>query len=128
MIFVTQDFPIGLLLTFDGPDTMLLSNPAREDSALDVSIQSIDAGQQTVTLQNNGSSDADLSGCILFSVRSDALLRFPEGTILPAGQTLVIGAVGEITFPNEDKPLSRKKANTVTLYDSLGTRLSQYEQ
>ena len=128
MIFLTQDFPLGLLVTFDSPDTMLLSNPARKDSALDVSIQSIDAEAQTVTLQNNGSSDADLSGCILFSVRSDALLRFPEGTLLPAGQTLVIGAGGEIAFPNENKPLSKKKANTVTLYDSLGTRLAQYEQ
>lgn len=128
MIFLTQDFPIGLLLTFDGPDTMLLSNPARKDSSLDVSIQSIDVDAQTVTLENNGSSDADLSGCILFSVRSDALLRFPEGTRLPAGQTLTIGANGEVAFPNEDKPLSKKKTNTVTLYDSLGTRLAQYEQ
>lgn len=128
MIFLTQDFPIGLLVTFDSPDTMLLSNPARKDSALDVSIQSIDVEAQTVTLENNGSFDADLSGCILFSVRSDALLRFPEGTLLPAGQTLAIGAGGEVAFPNEDKPLSKKKANTVTLYDSFGTRLSQYEQ
>jgi len=128
MIFVTQDFPIGLLLTFDGADTMLLSNPARVDSALDVSIQSIDVDQQTVTLENNGSSDANLSGCVLFSARSDALLRFPEGMLLPAGQTLVIGAGGDLAFPNEDKPLSKKKANTVSLYDSLGTRLSQYEQ
>lgn len=128
MIFLTQDFPLGLLVTFDSPDTILLSNPARKDSALDVSIQSIDAEAQAVTLENNGSSDADLSGCILFSVRSDALLRFPEGTRLPAGQTLTIGANGEVAFPNEDKPLSKKKTNTVTLYDSLGTRLAQYEQ
>jgi len=128
MIFLTQDFPIGLLVTFDGPDTMLLSNPARKDRTLDVSIQSIDVEAQTVTLENNGSSDADLSGCILFSVRSDALLRFPEGTRLPAGQTLTIGAGGEVSFPNEDKPLSKKKTNTVTLYDSFGTRLAQYEQ
>jgi competence protein ComEC len=128
MIFLTQDFPIGLLVTFDGPDTMLLSNPARGDSSLDVSIQSIDMGQQTVTLENNGSSDANLSGCTLYSKRSDALLRFPEGTILPAGQTLTIGTGKDFSFPNEDKPLSKKKANTVTFYDSYGARHSQYEQ
>jgi competence protein ComEC len=128
MVFLTQDFPIGMLFTFDGPDTMLLSNPARQDSALDVSIQGIDAQQQTVTLENNASSDANLSGCTLYSKRSDALLRFPEGTILPAGQTLTIGAGGDLSFPNEDKPLSKKKANTVTFYDTYGARHSQYEQ
>ncbi len=127
MVFLTQDFPIGMLVTFDGPDAMLLSNPARGDSSLDVSIQSIDAEQQTVTLENNASESADLSGCILFSVRSDALLRFPEGTLLPAGQTLTIGTGGDLSFPNEDKPLSKKKANTVTFYDSYGARHSQYE-
>ena len=128
MIFLTQDCPIGVLVTFDGPDTMLLSNLARGDSALDVSIQGIDAAQQTVMLENNGASDANLSGCILFSVRSDALLRFPEGTILSAGQMLTIGTGEDLSFPNEDKPLSKKKANTVTLYDAYGVRLSQYEE
>ena len=128
MVFLTQDFPIGMLVTFDGPDTMLLSNPARGDSSLDVSIQCIDAGQQTVTLENNASESADLSGCMLFSKRTDALLRFPEGTLLPAGQTLTIGTGQDLSFPNEDKPLSKKKANTVTFYDSYGARHSQYEQ
>ncbi len=127
-IFVTQDFPLGVLLTFDGANTLLPSNPARNDTALNVAIRSIDAEQQTVTLENNGSLDADLTGSILFSVRSDSLLRFPEGTILPAGETLIVGAGGEFAFPGEDKPLSKKKANTVTLYDAYGTRLSQYKQ
>ena len=127
-IFVTQDFPIGVLVTFDGANTMLLSNPARNDTALDVSIQGIDTDQQTVTLQNNGSMIADLSGCLLFSKRTDALLRFPAGTTLAAGATLTIGAEGDVAFPNEDKPLSKKKANTVTFYDAYGARLSQYEQ
>ncbi len=128
MIFLTQDFPIGMLVTFDGRDTILLSNPARGDSTLDVSIQGIDAEQQTVTLENNGSASADLSGCILFSKRSDALLRFPAGTSLAAGATLTVGAGGDLAFPNEEKPLSNKKTNTVTFYDSYGARRSQYEQ
>ena len=127
-VFLTQAFPLGVLLTFDGANTLLPSNPARNDTALNVAIRSIDTQQQTVTLENNGSLDADLTGSILFSVRSDALLRFPEGTILPAGETLSVGAGGAFTFPGEDKPLSKKKANTVTLYDAYGTRLSQYEQ
>ena len=127
-IFVTQDCPIGVLLTYDNAGEWIVSNPARNDAGLDVAIQSLDADRQTVTIENNGSSDANLSGCILFSARSGALLRFPDGAVLAAGQTLTIGSGGDFTFPNEDKPLSKKKSNTVTFYDSLGTRLSRYEQ
>lgn len=126
--FVTQDFPIGVLLTLDRTGELLVSNPARSGTAIDVAIQRIDAEAQTVTLENSGSENVDLSGCLLFSARSDALLRFPEGTLLPAGETLVIGEGGSFAFPGEDQPLSKKKANTVTLYDPSGTRLSQYEQ
>ncbi|MCE5188440.1 MAG: MBL fold metallo-hydrolase [Eubacteriales bacterium] len=127
-IFVTQDFPIGVLLTCDSAGELTVSNPARNDAGLDVAIQSLDADRQTVTLENNSSSDANLSGCIVFSARSGALLRFPDGAVLAAGQTLTIGSGGDFAFPNEDKPLSQKKSNTVTFYDSLGTRLSRYEQ
>ena len=127
-IFVTQNFPIGVLLTFHGADQLNTSNPARGDVKLDVSISDIDTEEQTVALINNGSDNADLSHCMLFSERSGALLRFPAGTSLAAGKTLIVGAEGNFAFPNEDKPLSKKKTNTVTLYDSYGASLSQYEE
>ena len=126
--YVTQNFVIGALLTLDDEGEILVSNPARSGVALDVVIQRIDAARQSVTLENNGSGEADLSGCILFSARSGAALRFPNDTILSSGQSLVVGSGGTFVFPDEDAPLSKKKTNTVTLFDSLGTRLSQYEQ
>ena len=48
--------------------------------------------------------------------------------LLPAGESLVVGGGGDISFPNEDKPLSKKKANTVMLYDRFGALVSQLEQ
>ena len=62
---------------------------------------------------------------ILYSSRSDATLRFSEGTALAAGGTLVVGAGGDFDFSGEDKPLSKKKDNTVILYDRFGTVLSE---
>ena len=127
-IEVTQDFPIGVLLTLDESGAILLQNPTPESGASAVVVQALDVPSQTITLTNSGTAPANLSGMILFSVRSDAALRFPEGTQLGAGESLVIGAGRDFAFKGEDKPLSKKKDNTVRLYDRLGTLVSQLEQ
>ncbi len=127
-IAVTQNFPLGVLLTLDDSGEIVLSNPARTTATTSVAVSGFDVEAQTIMLVNNGSVAADLSGMILFSMRSDAVLRFPDGTTLGAGASLVVGADGAFTFHDEDKPLSKKKNNTVMLFDSLGTLVSQLEQ
>ncbi|MPN63735.1 hypothetical protein SDC9_211501 [bioreactor metagenome] len=127
-IEVTQDFPIGVLLTLDESGAILLQNPAKESVPSSVVVQAFDVPSQTITLTNSGAAPADLSGMILFSVRSDATLRFPEGTQLGAGESLVIGTGEDFSFKDEDKPLNKKKANTVLLFDRFGTLVNQLEQ
>ncbi len=127
-IKVTQDFSIGVLLTLDESDAILLQNPANESVASALVVQALDVPSQTITLTNSGIAPADLSGMILFSVQSDATLRFPEGTQLGAGESLVIGASEDFSFKGEDKPLNKKKTNTVLLFDRFGTLVSQLEQ
>lgn len=127
-IVVTQDFPIGVLLTLDDSGAITLHNPARQSPTASVLVQSFDVEAQTITLVNNGTEIVDLSGMILFSVRSDATLRFSDGTTLAAGDQLIIGAGGDFAFSAEDKPLSKKKDNTVILYDRLGLLVSKLEQ
>lgn len=126
-IVVTQDFPIGVLLTLDDSGAISLHNPARQPSNVSVSVEQFDVETQTITLINNGAEAVDLSGMILLSVRSDATLRFPDGTSLAAGDQLIIGAGGNFVFSAEDKPLSKKKDNTVMLYDRLGSLVSKLE-
>ena len=127
-IVVTEDFPLGVLLTLDDNGAIRLRNPAREPGESAIAVEAFDVDAQTITLRNNGTTTVDLSGMILFSVRSDAVLRFPEGTMLAAGEPLVIGNAGDFAFAGEDKPLSKKKDNTVVLYDRLGTLISKLEQ
>ena len=124
-IFVTQYFPLGILLTLDDAGEINLSNPVDEASPVSVSIDQIDTESQLISLMNNGSSAADLSGCILFSVRSGAALRFPAGTVLAAGESLTVGEGQSLFFANEDKPLNKKKSNTVQLFSPLGTLISE---
>ena len=127
-IAVTQNFPIGVLLSLDDTGAVTLKNPARPASNAAVTVDSFDVSQQTITLVNTGADYVDLSGMILYSSRSGAALRFPEGTTLLAGESLVVGAGGDFVFSGEDKPLSKKKDNTVVLYDRFGTVLSELER
>ena len=109
-----------MLLTLDSSGAITLHNPARDSAASSVIVQAFDVAAQTITLANTGSEKADLSGMILFSARSDATLRFPAGTALDEGASLVIGVGEDISFTGEDKPLSKKKDNTVLLFDRSG--------
>ena len=127
-VAVTQNFPIGVLLTLDDSGAVSLKNPARPAPNVAVTVDSFDVAQQTITLVNSSSDSVDLSGMILYSSRSGATLRFPEGTALASGETLVIGAGGDFNFSGEDKPLSKKKDNTVVLFDRFGTVLSDLER
>ena len=127
-IAVTQNFSIGVLLTLDDSGAVTLKNPARPASTAPVSVDSFDVAQQTITLVNTGADLVDLSGMILYSTRSDATLRFPNGATLAAGGSLVVGVGGDFRFSGEDKPLSKKKDNTVVLYGRFGTVLSELER
>ena len=126
-IFVTEEYPVGVLLTLDRTGAVVISNPAHRASDAPVFVSSLDAKAQTITLTNGGDAIADLSGMILFSVRTDAALRFPEGTVLGADASLVIGKDGDFYFKGEDKPL-KKKDNTAILYDRIGTLISKLEE
>ena len=124
-ISVTQNFPLGILLTLDSAGSIQLSNPAQEPVSASVVVDGLDADTQTVMLRNGGTAVVDLSGYILFSARSGAALRFPEGTVLNAGESLTVGESGTFPFPDEDKPLNKKKDNTVQLFSPLGVLVSE---
>ncbi|MEN6339749.1 MAG: MBL fold metallo-hydrolase [Clostridiaceae bacterium] len=126
-VSITQDFPLGVLLTLNTDGKSVITNPARPAVDVSVQVSSIDAASQTVTLSNPSGKDADLSGCVLTCDRSGAALRFPEGTLLAAGALLTVSGSegkGALQFANENKPLSKKKQNTVTLFSPYGEMIS----
>lgn len=126
-VSITQDFPLGVLLTLDESGKPVITNPSRPAFASPAAISSIDADRQTVTISNPSGETIDLSGCVLTCDRSGATLRFPEGTLLAAGTLLTVSGSkggGTIVFSGEDKPLSTKKQNTVTLYSPYGEALN----
>lgn len=126
-VSITQDFPLGVLLTLDESGSPVITNPSRPVFTSPAMISSIDAESQTVTISNPSGETIDLSGCVLACDRSGAALRFPEGTLLAAGTLLTVSGSkggGTIIFSGEAKPLSTKKQNTVMLYSPYGEALS----
>ena len=88
-------------------------------------IKSVDVGNHSGDDINSATAYADLSGCVVFCAETGAALRFPGGTILPAGGSLTIGEGNPLSFPVEDKPLRRKKENTVQFFDPSGSLVSE---
>jgi competence protein ComEC len=126
-VAITQDYPLGVLLTLNESGKPVITNPSRPAFTSPAAISSIDADSQTVTISNPDGETIDLSGCVLVCDRSGAALRFPEGTLLAAGTLLTVSGSesgGTFVFAGEDKPLSAKKQNTVTLYSPYGEALS----
>jgi competence protein ComEC len=126
-VYVTENFPLGVLVTLDNAGKLLFFNPAREPFSLKITV-SADAKEQSVTLTNEDEADADLSGCILFSTETGAALRVPDGTTLRAGGILTIGAGNRLSFPGDDSPLRKKKDNTVLLFDASGTLVCKWPE
>ena len=123
-VYVTEDFPLGVLLTLDAADNIVISNPAKEAASVSIAI-SFDIKSQSVTLTNHESGDADLSGCVLFSAETGAALRISDGTILKSGDNLTVGEGNSLSFPGDDSPLRKKKSNTVELFDSFGNLVGE---
>ncbi len=123
-VYITQDFPIGMLMKIDESGNIAVYNPTDDSSLPPATVESFDFQEQTVTLINRSSADADLSGCVLFSARTGAALRFPVGTMLPTGGSLTVGNGEVYAFPGEEKPL-KKKDNTVSLYSPFGSLIDE---
>ena len=122
---VTQDADIGLWVKLSGGQAACeyVDVPGDAPTIYSVRIAEVSAADDTLTLSNSG-ADADLTGCSLHSSRGNELYAFPEGTILPAGGTLVIGsrnADGDFDLLwDEKKVVHKSKEDVFTLYDRYG--------
>lgn len=65
----------------------------------------VNRGAETATIINSGTADLDLSGWVLVSVRGDQRYSIPDGTMIPAGGSLVIAsgdASGDLIWTTEN--------------------------
>ena len=95
---------------------------------LKLSFASVDRPGQRVTVRNDREVEADLSGCLLWSVRRDELFLFPEGTFLAPGETITVACrdaeiPGDLTWDADS--VWQKKKDEARLYDRNLNKLAE---
>ena len=122
-VCVTENCTGGVLTQLSGGETSVewVNLPEPETG---VRIERVEPGADRITLANDGTADADLSGWMLVSEKGNEWFVLPEGTTIAAGGRLILGTNstdGAFDLLWDDKKVVHKsKTDLFTLYDANG--------
>ena len=122
-VCVTESCTGGVLARLSGGETSVewVNLPEPETG---VRIERVEPGADRITLANDGTADADLSGWMLVSEKGNEWFVLPEGTTIAAGGRLILGTNstdGAFDLLWDDKKVVHKsKTDLFTLYDANG--------
>ena len=91
-----------------------------------VVIDKVDLSGELVTIRNTSSSDVNLTGWKLLSVKGEQTYFFPDGCIIKGGSSLTIAtgnAVGDLKWNN--KNIWNNDGDPAELYNSAGKQVSR---
>ncbi len=127
-VYTTQDSGAGVLVELSEAG-ITAGQLALPESACSLDIISVLHEHDTITLANNGKDEAKLDGWYLYSSAGDELFIFPDGTAIPSGAELTIGTRStDIDYDilwDDKKVISKKKNDTISLYDPYGNCVSK---
>lgn len=122
-VCVTESCTGGVLTRLSGGETSVewVNLPEPETG---VRIERVEPGADRITLANDGTADADLSGWMLVSEKGNEWFVLPECTTIAAGGRLILGTNstdGAFDLLWDDKKVVHKsKTDLFTLYDANG--------
>lgn len=122
-VCVTESCTGGVLTRLSGGETSVewVNLPEPETG---VRIERVEPGADRITLANDGTADADLSGWMLVSEKGNEWFVLPEGTTIATGGRLILGTNstdGAFDLLWDDKKVVHKsKTDLFTLYDANG--------
>ena len=95
---------------------------------LSLEFDRVDRKNQSLSILNTGSVTADLSGCLIRSVKKDEMFVFPQGTCLEAGKTITVSCrdssiPGDLIWDADS--VFQKKKDEARLYDSFLNELAR---
>ena len=126
-VVVTQECTGGVLVRLNGGDASVerIDLPQPDGSVI---VEDVVAGEDIVILYNSGGSAVDVGGWYLYSDKGGEMFVLPGGTVIEAGQRLVIGTNSteeEYDILWDDKKVVHKsKTDVVALYDGNGMMVS----
>lgn len=119
-----SEMGVHVILDENGARAEYVNWKSRPEMPGNLEIDSVDAENDTVRLQNKSDSDAALGGFYLFSDRGNEVFVFPENARVPAGGTITVGTRstdGAFDVLWDDKNvIHNSKSDTITLFDSCG--------
>lgn len=93
-IFVTQDHPMGVLVTVSERGEISVGFPEPPAPKAGLVFEEVSKEDQTFTLRNDSGEADDLTGWLVFSTRGGEIFRFPDGTVVEAGGRLLVACLG----------------------------------
>ncbi len=124
-VYVTEDCGLGLMMEIKSDGISAISTAGVQSAdAEGLKIDSVSKAEQSVVLVNEGRTDADISGWWITSDRGGEIYRFPEGTVVGAGESLTLvcrgsDATGDLVW-GESKVWHESKSDKAALIDRLG--------
>lgn len=123
-VFITEDCSLGLRFDIgkDGAITASDVKPLGEEKK--IKLESVSKESQTAVLYNKTLEKVDISGWYIVSDRGGEVFRFPEGSVIGAGEEFVLACRGydgdADCVWNEDSVWHKTKSDRASLIDSFG--------
>lgn len=122
---LTEDADLGWCIDLQDTFRYITNAKIEVPPTASLTITDVSIEDQTITIENTGDT-TDLTGYYLYSDRGSELFVFPEGTVLPAGESITIGCVGSneaLIWAGETNVWHKSKKDNAILYDRYGNEL-----
>jgi competence protein ComEC len=132
-IFLTQEHPMGVLVTVSERGEIAVAFPELPTPGAGLMLERVSKKDQTFTVRSTADTAVDLTGWFVFSDKGGELFRFPEGTVIEAGGSLLVACLGSDldagVMPdliwNVKKAWAGKKDDRALLCDPNGSVVSE---
>lgn len=122
---LTEDADLGWCIDLQDTFRYITNAKIEVPPTASLTITAVSIEDQTITIENTGDT-TDLTGYYLYSDRGSELFVFPEGTVLPAGESITIGCAGSneaLIWAGETNVWHKSKKDNAILYDRYGNEL-----
>ena len=129
-IYLTQDHPLGVLVTIARDGVMSVSFPDGEPAGVSgLAFTEVSKEKQSFTLTNNSAEPVDLSGFAVRSTRGNEVFIFPGGTVIEAGASITVACRNSASAADliwdEKKAWANSKEDYAVLIDRYGNELAR---
>ena len=125
-VFATYEADMGIRVTLnaEGLAVEYVNRAFVPEVRTDIRLISVEAQEDTVTIESEAGESIDLGGWYLISDKGGEIYVFPSPTVVGGGETVTVGTRTTKTYYDllwdEKNVIHNSKTDVITLYDPLG--------